>query len=493
MTIDHKLESKLEQLAQTIHTGPSMTDRVMAAIENRSIAPVTFRDRLSQWLVRPAVSVPAYVLIAGMIWILFFNNPGTLYAQVLKAVKAAQTVHVTGKAQQGSQWEPAYEIWYKRNVGVVEQTYRNRETFVRIDNGKFQWKYSSGKKSATKTLSEDPVGVVSKILNHEEFRHLLSGEPADATSIDGIPCQRYQSVNTEHSIRTEVWIDERKLPLLYKETRLLEDGSERVVEHCRFEYNVPIDDSRFEPDFGPDVTVKEIIPTGDGKALYEQRFSLENAIYSEEVMGLVYAVHELKRFDDRLVFLLSSLRPSEETIREFGPTISKKKLDITGYGSYHMYMKGKKTESGGWRVCQKRNLASINHDGLVICYDLMILKGDWPEKIETFDICPYIRTQGKLWEKYEKEGKKPHHNYQPLVTLPLPREDAPLSDIVSAVYMEMLSLEPLVSRPQLYLRAVQKPDEPKYYTVSNRPPSRLTNEEFLEEVMADYERYMSWK
>ena len=122
-------------------------------------------------------------------------------------------------------------------------------------------------------------------------------------------------------------------------------------------YNVPIDPNRFEPSFGPNV---QIIGS---ETFTDHRFALGKAIVVKEVMGLVFAVHELKRVEGGPVFVLSSTRASDQTIHDFGPIRSLYEGD-KHYGESKLDSGWKRVDQDKECFYQPADLAVFSGDGL---------------------------------------------------------------------------------------------------------------------------------
>lgn len=416
--------------------------------------------------------------IVGMIVILvLITEPQSLYAQMNEALEKVRTVHAVGKTMRNGRWETVYEVWWKRGVGLLMQQNQKGKNQILIDDGERQWKYTSGDDFAieSKNRNTHPMKELTEALNLDEFRQALSNEPTGRVVINGVECQVYEWSNPEQTYRAIVYIDEKNLARRYEDFSRT-DGQDWVVrELCDFDYDVEIDDARFAPEFGPNVSI--IRPD----AAVEKKFDLKTAIYTKEVVGLFFAVHEFRRGENGFVYLVCSTRPTEETIRQFGV--------VEDHGSKH----GDFTMMSSWERMENHEIRTYNipvtlasgcWKGIYVGWHVLVPRCSWPENRSQCPISMSIHSRGSLAENFRKQGLPFYRKFNPLVTLHLPDDELSLSTIIANVHAETLSLEPVMTELNLDLGSEPEPmDEPgpigeKVYRGIMSKPSRISKDEF---------------
>jgi hypothetical protein len=245
------------------------------------------------------------------------------------------------------------------------------------------------------------------------------------------------------------WIDQEGRFRRFEE-KVLENGIWKTVELVKVEYDVDLDHWVFQPDFGGDV---EIV---DGTELLETHFALDNAIFKKEEMGLVFAVHELQRCQDDLIFAATSLRPTEETLKE----IKSKDTRAKNYGDYQFGSCFERNDDTSYTSYIPIELGWIYHGGLKVTWTVFVPKGFEPGQVSQckFEL-NYLYTDGKLALKRKKAGLPDRKRFKPIATLPLPAEKANLENQISKVYDLVALLEPIVSEKHLILKSIPFTDE----------------------------------
>lgn len=447
---------------------------------------------------RPRYKVAAsFLLLAGSLGMFLYllSTPQSLYAQALAAIYSARTIHVVGVDPRKGD-DKAYEIWYERGVGVNETAYYNGDKEVRIDDGTYQWRYSSAKNYAAQTMSTDPIGVVTKILNVDKFLRTAVRDSAGDKEIDGFHCALYISSypNNPEASQLLTWVDEDWRIRQFEELHL-RDGKWITVELMKVDYDIPVDRKQFAADFGPGVNIKSFI----AERSIENMFDLEDAMVTREVFGLVFAVHELKRCENGFVYVVSSIRPSQETIRELGPIISVKGGPSDEYGSFGLKPPWTRDKQDYYeqRWYQPCDLAQISHNGIDVIWYILIPEGTWLEKAEQLELGAYVHTRGRLQKKLEEAGMKWFDQFNPLVTLPLPDKTSSLSETIKEVHTIIGELSPVAWQAVLWKPREPRPspDGPngeKLFTNSDQVnPQRITEEEYARQTQRELENRLA--
>jgi hypothetical protein len=376
----------------------------------------------------------ALLLIALSVWLL---SPRDLYAKVLDSLKSASTIYLHGtRYDTEGRIVGRAEVWYDRQRGVREEIEENGRKEIRLDDGKRQWDLVVGAPFATRSKSSDPLGLVRGALVPEKAVRRAVRLPEQDAEIDGAPCQCYQSEGPDRASRYRTWIDSQfHARCFVKEIRR---GNAWIrLSVVQAHYDVPIDAQRFAPDFIQGV---KVMASEDA----DKRFDLQIALARKEVMGNVLAVHELQRISDRLLFLVYSVRPSEETVKRFG---NKKNYEDFGSANYGDF------QPTYWqRINDKRELSTqewplgsftSRNGNLQIGWSLMILRGAWQVPLKKFDVTGYVHTRNELARALEQSGTPWYHLYcdnEPLMTLPFPDRTYSLEEATARTYEDLSRL-----------------------------------------------------
>jgi len=499
--IDQNLKIYEEQFRQD---HDRLRDDLMESLPSLA-TPATPTPRSRRWAVPSLVAVALGIVVAVVVFFSVFSSSTSLYAKALEALRKSQTVHIVGRERQGDQWVKRVEVWYDKDRGVREWIQSGDRTTIRIDDGTFQWHHVLGRTSAIRSRSVDPVGlVVAKVLLPskavmERFEH----DPTGDREIDGVACRMLAYTNDAKTHRTRLWIDGRNRFRRSEKHRLIE-GQWRETVVAEAKYDVAIHAASFRPDFGDEVKIVE------AENLFEERFAVETAIYSQEALGMVVAVHEVKRVEDDMCFVTFSTRASEDTVRRFGPIRSiengRHKHGSLAYGDFNFHVPGKRVGDNEWQVHQPMELATYYKDGVQIHWALVIQKGTWPEHVDTFEFGGIVHTGMALREEREKQGLPTYRRFNPMTILPLPQHSTPLKDIVEQVYGETCLLEPFAFQLSLNLQSqplteqevqqhIQMGDSEREARSLERvpvvSPSRISLENWEADVRANIERLRS--
>lgn len=448
----------------------------------RSARPVFRLHHRLRW----AFSAAAAILLLVGVTTFLTNRPRSLYARVIKTLENTRTIHAVLNVPRDGDWITAAEIWYERGKGVVEQETRRDVTRIRLDNGVYQWVYSSDTNTARKTESRDPIGVVKELFDPQEFERAFLAPAEGVKTVDGIECRVYSHTNPDRTWKMEVWLDENEMLVRgWKKQRLNDKGEWEDYKSTRVEYDVPIDPSRFSPHFGADVTVVEA-----GKLLLENlnaadytldKYALEKAISVREVLGLNFAVHEVVRCEGDIVYTVCSIRPTEESLTRINGDRS------SAVGDFTFLASREQPEDGEPRWYAPCTFAYLQHGDLYIQWSILILKGSWPEKIEECDLDAYIHTRGLLEQSLAAEGEKTYKRVRSLSVLALPEGSTPLAEVISKVHTETLALGQTADEVRLCRASKPVPGKEGSRSRLLMKPSELSRPEFEADCFAEIE------
>ncbi len=445
----------------------------------------------------------AIIIIAGLI---FFNTTNsTLYAQVIKAMEKAQTVHATNYHLQEATMVKATEIWYKRDVGYKLAWQHNGAENLLIDNGQSRWRYQQGQNFAVKSKSISIESLPREITETSRYLDRCIKDKDRIDIIGGAPCQVYVGSYPDKpdSTRLLFWVDEN-MQLRRFEEKVLENNTWKTIEHGNIEYNIDMDISVFMPDFGSKVEIVDTVK------ILDDYFSLEKAILTQEEMGLVFAVHEIQRCQNDLIFTVSSLRPTKETVL----AIESKDALAWNYGDYQLGSSYQRLANGQSTSYSPVRLAWFYCNGLVIQWTIFLPQGFDAGQVDQIRLeLYYLYTNGKLAKKRKEAGLSDRERFNPIATLPLPANSVELESQLNKTYSLIQLLEPLQAEIHLELMSVpftdeemeafvkDKPDDgitkmwkagdkrSRLYHGQSKKPSQISFEGWLEDRLADIEKY----
>lgn len=480
MTRDDQIREALTRVGRRVTPPESFRDGVMRRIDRAGLAPARRPGRTRRILMRSSIGIAACVAVGIVAWVVVGTAaPETLYAQAIKAIEQARTVHIVGRELRDAKWVKAMEAFYERGVGVAEYGYGEGRSFFRIDDGKHCWR-KTGSGPLVRSQSADTLGIVKKAFRSAakalEGQQNVTRDPEGDRVIDGVDCRQYVLLWSQGRLRTLIWADDADRVRRFEKQRPAGDKWEtyRVVE---IRYDIPIDRSRFQVKTSPAVTVI------DAEKLLAERFSLEKALFEKELMGLIFAVHELQHCDNGMIFVVCSLRPSEAVIRELGPIHSATMGSIV-YGDFQLDSSWKRVD-GKERCYQPIHLGSLQYDGMDAKWLLLHPLGAWPEGTTTCELSAYVYTRGKLQEKRTQAGLEWYQRFRPLAELTLPPIKLPLKEVIRAIYADVLATEPISK--YAYLLEASRLGRDGKWTQRYRRPSAFTPEQFAEEVGREFE------
>ncbi|RJP25956.1 MAG: hypothetical protein C4527_16250 [Candidatus Omnitrophota bacterium] len=431
-----------------------------------------------------AVSVLAFITISIML-----SQPTSLYAQVTKTLERAERLHIVGHTFQRGEWSIACEIWHQKGKGyAIHYNHHGRRETV-IDDGVHQWKYREGDSSAVRTKNRDShmMREIEEVLNLREFERILATASIGTQIIRDHECHVYEW--RDQTYRAVVYIDADKRAHRFEDFSR-QDKEEWIRQEIQdFYYDVDIDPSLFEPDFGPNVN---IVNAENQLDLLMNLVKLDDAVFKKEEFGHIFAVHEIQRVEGGIVYLLCSLRPTDATIRECGPILPS---DSTGYGDFHFVTASKQLDNGNWRSYQPWDFAEVNHQGLSVMWYVLIQKGEWPEEVNECYLDVYFHTRGKLQQTYEAKGIPSYQRFRTYGTLSLPANDISISDALAKIYEEVEAIAPGVRYNCIRLSYGLEPSEKtgpngeKTSAVLASTPRQMTKSDFINEGSALIRRF----
>ncbi len=439
-TINRQVASADKELLKKLHEKSKEEFQISAEAprsetkKTKSIWRIIMKTRI-----RKLTSAAAVIIIG--IFFFFGNSHETLYAQVMKGLKSALTVHVFGESLRNGQWEKGMEAWYDRDIGVVEEHWRDDTlSSKRIDNGTHSWQYQHTSNLVKRSKSLDPMGVVADVLDVREITEKAIRDPGNDKVVNGERYFAYMHSNEESTNQLRVWLDEAKRVRSVEKSHVVDSGQWETYRVAKVEYDVEINPEIFSPEFGPDVRIVEV------DTVLDEYFGLDMTIFTKEALGFIFAIHELKRCEDNLIFTICSIRPTDATRKK----VKSSGLAVWDYGSFSVGNAWRRLDDyGRGRSFVPTTLAHLYHAGLEVQWLLFSPQGFEPEGPKECEFEIYISTTHKHREERTKDGLPIKQNFKSMAILGLPQEQTALQQVMDDTYSTIMELEPLVAFDRL--------------------------------------------
>jgi len=431
-----RLERLLSEVGQDMREQTSVVQPVMDRIAGGEDQPraeprnwVTSRGTAKslswKWMMRSTLGVAASALLILGVWSVFdaASSKALAWSDVVAATQKADSVHCVIEQRKDDQWITRLEFWYDRDRGIVEIRDVAGRQHQRIDDGAHQWRYITGDDFATRTQSVNPQGIVARLLEPLKFAgSSLKRNTQGDTEIGGARCNSYVALSEEGDKRFQIWVDGAgRLQRIRESVR--EDG--RWSDYVRYEaeFDKHVDPRRFEPSFGGNVRIVDV------STAFGQHFSLEAAVHRTTEHGFEVAVHDVKRLEDNALFVLISIRPTEETRRQV-------RLE-EGLRYAHFHASGWPDDLRRRHILQRAiHLASFEADGIHAYAYVYTHEMRTPDRLDAahlqFTISPHHELR-------RGRGAPPKINLK----LALPAEQTTVKAAVESLYEEATGIEPL--------------------------------------------------
>jgi hypothetical protein len=411
------------------------------------------KSRLLVRLIWPSSALAAAVLIAVGLWFVAAGSPRSLYAQALRAIEQARTIHIMAYRFEEGRPRKEAEVWYDKDRGVLEVEGLQVGSgavkgHMRLDNGTHQWLLNSKTETVIKTASVDPKGVVIDVLRPERVLKACAREPALDCTIGDERCRAYAKIIEREDARNPrfrecAWIDSKGRMRRFEE-HVFNNGRWEKDELVEVGFDVAIDPKRFEPSFGPGLRV---IDNTTQEQLDLARFlAPEEALFTHQQLGLVLAVHEVARVDEDMVLIVHSVQPTRQTLEELG-SIQNRRDGAKRYGDSQLDSSFEwiDRKQNIWQSYQPLRLAHATYNGIEIQWSLLIEKGEWSKPAEHCDLGVYIYARAELQESLLREGRQWYARREHLARLPLEHKIS-LKQALARVHADALSMEAVCSR-----------------------------------------------
>jgi hypothetical protein len=463
MNSHDEVEKMLERLGSAWPPGDSVVEGVLRAIRSdpprRASQPV--KSRRIKRVLALAAGIAAVIVLGWLVW-----PDRSLYGQARAAVHKARTFQmiVTVPADGKKPEQRFMALWYERGVGFREE----HPSEIAIGNAKKSWRYLKDAKLAFESCGNSIPDLVDHVLDSEVGNALKNAKyeryAAGDQLVDGQTCQAYLMTKVEPQIDVELKAGKRRMVLLLDDrSRIVRIKTEmrsgdrwiaRVISDWR--YDVPIDRALFEPRFGADVRVV------DADAAFDRFVDLDKAVHREEQRGLWYAIHQVKRFEGGGIFVVSSVRGTDATLRKYP-------LKRRNLGRFGVAVDGPATNIRrsfnpadrtnldplnpadglpGWGI----ELASVDHQGINVKWWVLVPLPNPPPGVKPFDagegkvkirvgINSWNNAYGKDYGFEDADGVMHDLIWDIELAVPEPKSLPTLEAITRQVYADVRALD----------------------------------------------------
>lgn len=478
MNTNQQTEERIRSARPGVRASAETDERILAAacgVMPEAVAP-TFHGRYCI-LHSPLLKLSAAALIAAAVWVFFYTGSSTLYARVVRAMERARTVHAVGYHRADGELVQANEIWYARGEGFRMAWEQQGTRHLVIDDGRHRWVYRAGQDFAGQSRSVSMEMLPREITETGRYIEQCALEREADAVIDGFACDLYVGSypNKPDTTRVMYWVDRDLRPRRFEE-KILEGETWMTVERVEIAYNGEIDPAVFRPDFGAGVWIV------DEEKVLEERFSLDGALFRQEEMDLIFAVHEVRRCENDLIYVVSSLRPNEKLAGRF----AHKGITAWNYGDYQFGSSYERLGPDEHRSYSPIELASFYRDGLLIRWTVFIPRGFAVGEVKEIPLeLYYLYASGSWAAERRQAGLEDRKRIKPVAVLPLPDEAAGLESRLREAYGVLELLEPTRAEVRLQLAPVpftdaemeeyarQHPDSGEVQVYRNDPSNRL--------------------
>lgn len=323
MNADRELATAFGQVRQSPIMQIDSVDAVMERIRSAPRTEILHRP-VRRWRVRiVAAAIPTAAAIAFAIMLDPMLSGNRVEAQFREALVQVNSAHVVWEVERPQGRTPAREVWYQKDAGYCECRGAGAIP-VELHTKEHSWTYQLGSKTALKSGPTNPAEALTKVLLGKgtlDQRNLKRIPERDAV-VGGDPCKAYVMVRQvatpgangvvirDSDAREIYWVNGKQL-IRQAEIQENVDGGWQATGWVSVSYDVKVPAGRFEPVFGEGVTV------ADPKRILEDRYPLQGALSVNEIGGLRMAVHEARKCEDGMFFVVSSVRPAEKTLQDY--------------------------------------------------------------------------------------------------------------------------------------------------------------------------------
>ena len=462
-TEDQIVERKLRHAGGQLKREDSMVTSVMSRVESASPPR---RRLLHPWAVRGMALAAGIAAISAGVWfavVIGGASPALAYADVVKALEKVRTARfVVDGADAGNRFTCTYE----QGVGLRFEGAMDGVKLLVVDDGKRQW-MRQGDGDVTEADSIGLMGQFTKALMANEYLDGAKRDRGGDETIDGVPCRLYAKPQSEVVPGMRVWLDGEDRVRRLEVGRVV-DGKWVARQTGVVHYDVPVDRKLFEP---------PAVPGGgkpvDMKALVASEFSLDDAVAKAEALGMILAIHEVRRGDDGTLLVRSSLRPTAETLEKFG-----------GGGPGPDAMGDHQFDSRDPARYSVVPVAEYMSGRLFAKWDLFVPLKPPAEGPASVNVLADVYTRDlEFMRSFTLQKQDAHVNDVELGAVPIPREAVPTDELIAGIWSRCKSLHSIFTPVNLSEATRLHPSgkrSMKTTRMDNWTAERLTSEVKLE-------------
>lgn len=370
--------------------------------------------------------------LIGILSVYLFFEGNNVYARAVDAFEQAQTIRALGYAFEAGQRVKHSEIRYQAGRGTHIQWLRDKQVIDMYDDGQFRYSHVQGNDYAVKKKTQKSL-LPRELTEAVRYLKWSRRDPSRDRQVRGAMyrCYRRQDANT----RVLMWIDWKSgAPRfrVYEEYRRVQSRWQ-LEELVEVDYDLPMD--LVMP---PAVFEAQGVRVVEPEKVLEAQYSLDNAVASTEVLGLTFAVHAFKRWQDYL-FVTCSVRPTEQSrqmLREAGYP-ERLPWPMT-YGGFNLSSWWQRNPDGSMesRPYNLVEFGQLRQDGVDLRWYALRAAETWPGQGETYELCAYVRAQSELAKLRQDQGLEVRKNLRPVLSLKVPQAEVSIEQL-SAHYQDL--------------------------------------------------------
>lgn len=363
-------------------------------------------------------SISALLLCVGVLSIICFFQGNTVYARVISSLNQAQTLHAIGYGFEEGRRIKGSEIWYQQDRGTHIRWHRGDQTIDMYQDKAFRYNHVQGTDYAVKKRAETPL-LPGELTNTLRTLKWSRRDPDRDRQIAGSMqrCYRREDPNNLSLMWIE-WTEDEPRFKSYEEFRRVNDAWQQE-ELIDIEYDLPLD--LVMP---PAVFEQQGIRIVEPEQVLRSEYRLDHVVATTEVLGLTFAVHDLKRWGDYL-FVTCSVRPTAESLealREAGHTDPLPRRRT--YGRFNLRSWWQRQEDGSIdsRPYSILQLGQHRQEGVDLRWLALLPTGTWPGQDKTYEVCARVDTEYALRQLRQDQGVETHGRFLPLLEIDIPQQ-----------------------------------------------------------------------
>ncbi|NQV31817.1 MAG: hypothetical protein HQ515_03940, partial [Phycisphaeraceae bacterium] len=378
--------------------------------------------------------------IGFMSFFLFFQG-NDVYGRAMAAMKEARSIHAIGYGFEEGQRVKGSEIRYEQGKGTHIQWFRKEQIINMYDDGQYRYEHEQSKKYVVKRKSKNPL-LPRELTDLPRYLKWTRRDPDRDKHVETVVQGNVRGVMYKCYKREDsktlslMWVERASgTPRFrsYEEYRRVDERWEQV-ELVEIDYDQPMD--LVMP---PEVFEQQGIKIVEPETVSQAEYSLDRALATTEVLGLTFAVQDLKRWGDTLL-LTCSVRATDQSLKELkdagisdSPSPRPTVHGVFYPGSWWQRREDGSVEERPYSIVV---LGKLHQDNVYTVWYAMLPKADWPGQDKEVDICGYVHIRNALQKLRRDQGLKLNGGFHPLLTLDIPQAETSLAQL-SAYYQSL--------------------------------------------------------